>query len=404
MPEVEDEGRKKTRSSAWTAKETLSTILWVACGAFLILGATRYLAAHTGIGRSIVTGIRGASSVGGFRGRAAAASVGDGRTMRNWQRALASNSALDSNPLLGLYRISWADVQSATEEEADQLTASIFFAQPDAETCPTMTWIPRGRAQKPGGWPICDKVPRPVPSRCHMYSIGVVMPPEFDISGATELGCNVRSFDPNIATLGGLPHGVFFESVGMGGHMALDAKPRIGTLSSIMSYKHEQGRHLYIIKFDCEGCEWESFDQQLKDLGPDAFHDYDIVMIKVNWGSKGYTSSRAAALAALLYNQGFKIYYRHTNGEAGSGKGTESLLSAIETVHGAAAAKVAEANAANLIAVGKAEGTHSEPTAKKLAQDGTVFSVIEYAFVREMALPHKTLLVEREYVKCADPV
>lgn len=398
----DEEGRKKTRASQWTSKETAVTLMWAVLGFIFFFGGSKYLSAHPNTIRSLVGRGSAALSGGSIRGSGMAKAGGeDGRSMLSWHRALSSKSELN-NPLLEMSRIEFADVQAASDEEANQLAATIFFAPPDAETC-KLTWIPRSRAEKPGGWPMCDKVPRPVPSRCHMYSVGVTMPPEFDLAGATELGCNVRSFDPNLDSIGSLPHGVTFESVGMSADIQLETKPKTGTLSTLMSYKHEQGRHLFLIKFDCEGCEWESFEQQLKDLGPDAFHDYDMIMIKLNFGSKGYSPKRVAALAALLYNQAFTMYYRHPHGAAVGAAGTEPLLAAVEAVHGAEAAHAHEASVANLIKLGQAESTHKEADAKKLAVEGTVLSVVELAFVREMALPHKTLLVEREYVKCAGP-
>lgn len=246
-----------------------------------------------------------------------------------------------------------------------------------------------------------------MPSRCHTYSIGVGSTHDFDLAGATELGCNVRSFDPDIPPLTGLPHGVTFERIGMGATNNLDAEEhRTATLSTLQSLKHEQGRHLYFIKVDCEGCEWESFEQQLQDLGPDALSDYDQLMIELHIGWPGWSIQRNMALVALLYNQNFRLYWKKSNPWAVGRAGTEKLLATVEELFGKEKADAVRASKANLLSLGESADSYKaekyDEWKQHVVEDGTL-CCWEQAWVRAAALPHNVTLVPKEHLACIPP-
>lgn len=406
-------------SRQWTMYDFIAYGLWAVVAIGFVYGASKAFSK-----KAPASGLRTATSVGLSESAAAESEETTlaelpaarratgrrrrtGRSLRTINPKIGAHASLEGNSLLDLDKITWEDIQSATEEHIMQALALYLFAEPEQDLC-KFTWLPRNRADMDGAWPLCAEVPRPIPSRCHMYSIGVGANHEFDVSGATELGCNVRSFDPDITPLTGLPHGVAFEPIGMAGNNnnLQAAEHKTATLSTLMSIKHEQGRHLYIIKTDCEGCEWESFAQQLQDLGPDAFHDFDQVLIETHIGFEGWNPQRAMALVALLYNQDFHLYWKKQNPWSVGKPGTAGLLRVLQELYGKDKAESFRASKETFLNLGEdgnsyKEGNYNEW--KEFVHPEGLMCCYEQAWVRAESLPHNVTLVPKEHMACIPP-
>ena len=117
-----------------------------------------------------------------------------------------------------------------------------------------------------------------------------------------------------------------------------------------------------MLKVDCEGCEFEAFEQVLRDDGPDALARYDNVGFEIHFGWTGYSPARAAALVALLHNAGLTLAWRSFNAwsVARGDDATAGLLDATAALHGRERAEAFRGTLDNMARIGKEFQTFGE--------------------------------------------
>lgn len=316
------------------------------------------------------------------------------RTIRELLPAeYASHEALKDNPLLDLVEITWNDIVLADEDHLNQAIALWLFLRPE-EIC-RVKWISAAKPNEDGSWPVCNSVSSkpPVPGdQCVVYSVGIGELPEFDIAASQEAGCVVRSYDPTINKPQGLPDGVTFHKVGLSGTDRLSSGESmpVGKLSTLKKEHGDQDKHIYVLKVDCEGCEFEAFSQMLVEEGPLALLKYDHVMFEIHFGWDGYTPQRAMALIALLHNAGYRRYWDHFNPWSIARGDTDKLLGTIRGLFGDEVAGQLEANRDGFLRLGAKYDTYKprdEMYWQFHVRPGHMFCCWEFAFVREMSLP-----------------
>lgn len=294
-------------------------------------------------------------------------------------------------PFLDLEKITWEDIESVNEEAMETAIAAWLFAEPVPGLC-ELRWLPSSKPDEDGSWPLCSGVAIPPPSKCLAYGVGVGGLPAFDSAFPQELGCSMRAFDPTIDPPS-YPSGVLFKRIGLSGENHLDASMPVATLSTLQGLENEQGRPLLVLKIDCEGCEWDAFPQMLRDHGPDALRNVDMVMFEIHLGWLNYSPRNAAALVALLHNQGFRQYWRHFNPWSLAGRNTGGVLRALGRIYGAELASQFESKLENFQRLGREYKTYVEEYRDAWQQHvspGNVFCCFEMAFVREGAITGAT--------------
>jgi hypothetical protein len=238
---------------------------------------------------------------------------------------------------------------------------------------------------------VCNEVP-PEPhgdqDKCAVYSIGIGDLPLFDISSERDKGCKVRSFDPTVKRPDVWPNSIKFHAIGLSGEDKMDdAEMPVGTLKSLKGLHKEQSEGMYILKVDCEGCEWAAFTQIIKEEGPLALAKYDQVMFEIHVGWGQYSPQRAMSLVALLFNADFQPYWRHFN--PWSIAGTSDLLEPIRELYGDELAEEYRASETSFARLGKEFQTY-KPEDRHYwinhVQPDKIFCCWEGAYVRADAL------------------
>jgi hypothetical protein len=120
---------------------------------------------------------------------------------------------------------------------------------------------------------VCD-VHRIIPSKeCLVYSFGRGSPNSrtfdfaFEQDLFNELGgpgsCEIHVFDQRIGDYGGdVPEGITVHNWGLEGEIdAPKARRGFMTLKETVHHLGHEGRHLEIMRIDCDGCEWHTFSE-----------------------------------------------------------------------------------------------------------------------------------------------
>lgn len=285
------------------------------------------------------------------------------RTLRMINPKFGNHESLKDNKLMDLTEITWDDIDNASEDDLNQVIALWTFVDIEKKPC-DVGWIPKGIPDKDGSWPVCKEVaakPQGGQDKCLVYSVGIGGLPEFDIAAEAEKGCKVRSFDPTIERPNAMPASIAFNKIGLSGEDDLtNSNMPVGTLKKLMELNKEAGQHAYIVKVDCEGCEWDAFAQLLQDEGPMALANYDHVLIEVHMGWLKYTPQKAVAMIALLHNAGLGMYWKHFNPWSITSGDTTKLLDTVRTVYGDDMAEQYRASEQTFLRLGREFGTYKE--------------------------------------------
>jgi hypothetical protein len=168
-----------------------------------------------------------------------------------------------------------------------------------------------------GSWDVCtSSLAYPNIKGCEGVSIGVNYDARFDRAAALR-GCRVHSFDPTTPCHPSmLARNVFFHPVGLGGREIDSQCGRVTTLEKLLSLTGgHAGRVMSFLKIDCEGCEWEAFQQIRQSAGGlKTLSTFDEVLLEVHFVEDwGFTMTRLLDLAEVLEGAGFVISKRTPN-------------------------------------------------------------------------------------------
>lgn len=308
-----------------------------------------------------------------------------GRPLRVLNPKIADTPAAKGNKLLDMTVITWEDIEAATEEEQLQVIAMWLFADIDKKAC-SVNWIPKDIPDRDGSWPVCKEVPaKPVDQdKCLVYSVGIGGLPEFDVAAEREKKCKVRSFDPTIERPAMMPPSIAFHKLGLSGEddVSNEQMP-VAKLSTLMDMHKEKGQHAYIVKVDCEGCEWDAFTQILQEEGPMALAGYDHVLVEVHMGWLNWTPAKSVALIALLHNAGLQPYWKHFNPWSIARGDTSGLLEQVRSLFGNDLAEEYRASTESFLRLGKEFKTYTaeyQSMWQHHVQPNMMFCCWEYAF------------------------
>jgi hypothetical protein len=110
-----------------------------------------------------------------------------------------------------------------------------------------------------GGKWICDPH-RLERGKCLVYSIGSNDQFDFEDEVHARFQCETHTFDPTCYGKNVLPHVTTFHRLGIVNRKKVDDKS-FYSISSLVELLNHANRTIDIFKIDCEGCEWELFDQ-----------------------------------------------------------------------------------------------------------------------------------------------
>ena len=173
------------------------------------------------------------------------------------------------------------------------------------------------------------------PSTCLVYSFGIGG--EWSFEDWMSRRCEVHAFDPTKRlrrrheqyAAGRRPNLTFHYAglgVGAGGsaaslvsgtYGALDSQ-RIKPLSALMQESGHIGRQIDMLKIDCEGCEWESFND-IAVRTPTLLQKVCTIVLEVHvatqlqMGSQAQLRLMAAFWRHYIVEAGFRIWYVHRN-------------------------------------------------------------------------------------------
>ena len=147
---------------------------------------------------------------------------------------------------------------------------------------------------------VCDphRIPR---DSCLVYSIGSNNDFSFEQSVLNEISdkCEIHTFDPTTGkNPSNKPPSVHFHPWAVGSKTEVNKLGwEVKTIQDIISSLGHNDRTIDILKIDCEGCEWESYDTWLN--GP------KIRQIQV----KLYGIKKAKELLSSAYNSNFVVFH-----------------------------------------------------------------------------------------------
>ena len=115
-----------------------------------------------------------------------------------------------------------------------------------------------------GGKWVCD--PHRIPKdKCLIWSIGSANIFNFENAVYKEISktCEIHTFDPSVgAKPSNLPNYVKFHPWGLGSKSETSSKGwTMKSMADILSILGHQNRTIDILKIDCEGCEWTTYEQ-----------------------------------------------------------------------------------------------------------------------------------------------
>jgi hypothetical protein len=229
-----------------------------------------------------------------------------------------------------------------TDAEPNDRYAYDFF-EPDF-TCLTKT---RVGASDFGDGPkfMCDVEFTPIKNKCLVYSVGSNGDFSFEAAIHRLFQCTIHTFDPTEKpdhmgewkSKGKANHAVF-HGVGLAGaesfitvkgmhdstvatlHKGEDEEPnsqrRLMPLRNIVQHLGHDGKHIDVLKVDCEGCEYDAFDKIWGDL---ARGEYTIGQILVELHGTDFTKINSFFEGAT--EAGFYVFSKERNHWGCSGWG-----------------------------------------------------------------------------------
>lgn len=148
---------------------------------------------------------------------------------------------------------------------------------------------------------------------CLVYSVGSNNDFSFEEGVWLDVSsdCEIHTFDP---TIGGqpsnLPHGnIAFHPWGL----AQEDDGLFKTLPTIIEELGHTGRKIDILKIDCEGCEWDTYQKWFD--GTTIIHQ---ILLEVHAGTNGAPPLSAQTFMSYLKDKGYIIFHKEAN-IAGSG-------------------------------------------------------------------------------------
>jgi hypothetical protein len=94
-----------------------------------------------------------------------------------------------------------------------------------------------------------------------VYSVGSNNQFDFEEELHARFQCETHTFDPTVEGKNALPHVTTFHKLGISGKSRADSK-LFYSISGITELLNHANRTIDIFKIDCEGCEWELFNQE----------------------------------------------------------------------------------------------------------------------------------------------
>jgi Methyltransferase domain len=127
----------------------------------------------------------------------------------------------------------------------------------------------RGQLFGDGGKFVCGNPSYFRSRKCLVYSVGSNGDVSFESDAVKAFGCEVHTFDPTGNTThfeaAVLASGATFHPIGVAGVPATSENSvtndpvQLLPLQDIIDYLGHSGRHIDILKIDCEGCEYDAF-------------------------------------------------------------------------------------------------------------------------------------------------
>lgn len=169
-----------------------------------------------------------------------------------------------------------------------------------------------GRWGDGGKW-VCD--PRRIVAKaeaghgCLVYSVGSNNDFSFEESILRDISpaCEIHTFDPTIGDRPAKPladEQITFHPWGLSNKN--DGKYK--TLQTIMQDLDHGNREIDILKIDCEGCEWSSYESWL-----DKGIRIRQILIELHQGTEGATPLPAMKFMESLSQRGFVIFHKEPN-------------------------------------------------------------------------------------------
>ena len=173
-----------------------------------------------------------------------------------------------------------------------------------------------------GGKWVCDPH-RIDKDNCIVYSVGSCGDFSFEEAVFKDISksCEIHTFDI-IKEKGGMDFaklgkeaGVEFHHYGLGKPSETDTKsqtleiPNLKPLKEIISELKHEGMTIDILKIDCEGCEWDQYEDWIKDLTT-AGVTVRLFLIEVH--NAPYL--KTAQFFKMMLDAGYVIYHKEYNG------------------------------------------------------------------------------------------
>ena len=181
--------------------------------------------------------------------------------------------------------------QSQRQRGGDHPQGSVFYQQNYEPTwsCPFERRV--GNIGDGGKW-VCD--PHRLPDDCLVLSVGSASEWSFEEGiHALKPHCEIHTFDHTIQPHN-VPSFVHFHAIGL-------------DKSSLLDSINATGRTVDILKIDCEGCEWDTFDQ------------FEGRQVLVELHGVG----RAHQLFEAMARKGYVIFHKEPNIQYGGGECVE---------------------------------------------------------------------------------
>jgi hypothetical protein len=155
-------------------------------------------------------------------------------------------------------------------------------------------------------------------TKCLVYSVGSSGDVSFEEEVVRTLGCEVFTFDPtgdsgaykkNVEAVGGT-----FHAIGVSGvpssmrNLVTCAISSLLPINDIINILDHTGRHIHILKIDCEDCEWDAFIK----LWPQIYAG-DISIGQIQIEMHGVDFSKIATFFDAADKAGYMIFNKESN-------------------------------------------------------------------------------------------